>query len=235
MTDKGIKAVLIDVGGPLVDDSGIDQVWNNTFLKVLPEYIGREVSPEELAEVYKKVITAYAPSIFSAAIWHFVRPDVRAFRELRNVLDGLEFHRYYKFRPEAIEVCADLSEKFKLAIAANQPESTRQYLNREGLLKYFTFCEMSGETPYSKPDLRFFLYISNKIGIPPEQCVMVGDRQDNDIVPAKLLGMKTIRFKTGLHRNQEVRMPSELPDKIINSLNELPGAINALQIGADNI
>ena len=35
---------------------------------------------------------------------------------------------------------------------------------------------------------------------PPEQACMIGDRIDNDIVPAKELGMKTIRVKQGFYR-----------------------------------
>jgi len=235
MSKTRIKAVLLDVGGPLVDDSGIDPVWNSRLLEMLPEYIGRKVTPEELEQVYIKVIKGYTPSVYSGAIWHFVRPDVQAFRKIRSAFDTLDFSSHYRLRPEAVKVCARLAEDYTLAFAANQPESTRKYLENQGILQYFTFREMSEEMPFSKPDLRFFMYISEKIGITPEECVMVGDRQDNDIVPAKRLGMRTIRFLTGLHRIQEARMPSELPDRTIESLTELPDAINDLQTRANGL
>jgi hypothetical protein len=32
-----------------------------------------------------------------------------------------------------------------------------------------------------------------------------------------------------LHQDQEIRLPTELPDKLIKSLKELPSAINDLQ------
>lgn len=235
MPKIGIRAILLDVGGPLVDDSGIDPVWNTKLLEILPEYIGREVTPAELEQVYIDIIISYAPSVYSGAIWHFVQPDVKAFRKIRAAFDEIDFSSYYKLRPEAVSVCAELAEDYTLAVAANQPESTRRYLDNVSLLQYFTFREMSGEMPFSKPDLRFFMYISDKIGIPPEECVMVGDRQDNDIVPAKRLGMRAIRFLTGLHRIQEPRMPSEMPDRTIESLTELPGAINDLQTKIDSL
>ncbi len=222
----------MDVGGPLVDDSDIDPAWNSWLLEMLPQYIGREVTPQELEQVYNNVIKAYTPSVYSGAIWHFVKPDLEAFRKLRAALMSLEFSSYYKLRPEAVKVCADLALDYTLAFAANQAKSTRKYLDNVGLLQYFTFREMSADMPFSKPDLRFFMYISEKIGIAPEECVMIGDRQDNDIVPAKRLGMKAIRFLTGLHRIQQPRMPSELPDCTIESLAELPDAINDLQTQA---
>jgi ribonucleotide monophosphatase NagD (HAD superfamily) len=50
---------------------------------------------------------------------------------------------------------------------------------------------------------------------------MVGDRIDKDIIPAKMIGMKTIRIKSGIHKNQEPRTPDEMPDLSINELNEI--------------
>ena len=229
MSNEKIKAILIDVGGPLVDDSGIDVYWNDYLIKTLPDLIGRKVSITEIEEANRISIESYAPSLYSATIWHFVKPEMEKFKKLRGDLDSLTMSNFYKFRPEAIEVCRKLSENYVLAIAANQPASTADYLEEKGLLKYFDFKEMSGSIAYSKPDYRFFLYIAHKLDTPPESCVMVGDRQDNDIVPAKMLGMKTVRVMVGSHTEQKVRMPSELPDRTISSISELPDAINDLQ------
>ena len=41
---------------------------------------------------------------------------------------------------------------------------------------------------------------------------MVGDRIDNDIAPAKLLGMRTVLFRTGRHIEQQARSHQEVPD-----------------------
>jgi FMN phosphatase YigB (HAD superfamily) len=42
-------------------------------------------------------------------------------------------------------------------------------------------------------------------GCGPEKAVMIGDRLDNDIRPARLLGWKTIRIAQGLARFQSPR------------------------------
>ncbi|HDS00960.1 MAG TPA: HAD family hydrolase [candidate division Zixibacteria bacterium] len=229
MSNEKIKAILIDVGGPLVDDSGLDIYWNDYLVKTLPDLIGRKVSISEIEEANRRSIESYAPSLYSATIWHFVQPDVEKFKKLRGAFDDLNTSQFYEFREEAGEVCRQLSEKYSLAIAANQPASTADYLEEKGILKYFDFKEMSGSIAYSKPDYRFFLYIAHRLDASPENCVMVGDRQDNDIVPAKKLGMKTVRVMVGSHKEQKVRMPSELPDKTISSISELSDAINDLQ------
>jgi putative hydrolase of the HAD superfamily len=50
---------------------------------------------------------------------------------------------------------------------------------------------------------------------------MIGDRQDNDIVPARMMGMRAVLFKTGTHKGQRFRYPEEKPDWIVHSVEEL--------------
>ena len=54
-----------------------------------------------------------------------------------------------------------------------------------------------------------------------EESIMVGDRIDKDIIPAKLIGMKTIRIRTGIHKNQEPRTPDEIAEITVNKLREI--------------
>jgi len=161
-------------------------------------------------------------------IWHYVRPDTQLFRDIRQRFDTLDYPKLLSVRAEAVEVCRQLSEKYTLATAANQPSVTTDILEDAGLLKYFAFKEMSAAMGYSKPDLRFFTHILDQIGVQPADAVMVGDRQDNDIVPAKMLGMRALRWKGGLFRDQEVRLPAEEPDGELTSLHELPELIDKL-------
>ena len=50
---------------------------------------------------------------------------------------------------------------------------------------------------------------------------MVGDRLDNDILPAKKLGMLTIRVKNGISAFAEPTRAEETPDYTVNSLSEI--------------
>jgi FMN phosphatase YigB (HAD superfamily) len=43
----------------------------------------------------------------------------------------------------------------------------------------------------SKPNPAYYREIAEKIGCAPEDCVMVGNEVQNDILPAKRVGMKT--------------------------------------------
>jgi FMN phosphatase YigB (HAD superfamily) len=55
-------------------------------------------------------------------------------------------------------------------------------------------CLWSWQLGFSKPDPYFYQTLSARIfamGLDPSECLMVGDRLDNDILPARLIGMKT--------------------------------------------
>jgi len=53
----------------------------------------------------------------------------------------------------------------------------------------------------------------------------VGDRIDNDIAPAKALGMVAIQLRGGRHRRQQPRSPAETPDAVVTDVRELEEAI----------
>jgi len=55
--------------------------------------------------------------------------------------------------------------------------------------------------------------------------VMVGDRQDCDMVPALMIGMKAVRLRVGRHAKQQPRMPAEVPDAEIAEISELPAVL----------
>ena len=51
------------------------------------------------------------------------------------------------------------------------------------------------------------------------------DRIDKDVIPAKQVGMKTIRIRVGLHKNQLPRIPLEIPDAELDGISGLAAAV----------
>jgi len=64
--------------------------------------------------------------------------------------------------------------------------------------------------------------------LPPSACILVGDRLDKDIAPAKAAGMATIQFRSGRYRKQRPRSEAEMPDAVVTDVRELEEAILAL-------
>jgi FMN phosphatase YigB (HAD superfamily) len=100
----------------------------------------------------------------------------------------------------------------KLGLAANQPGKVLALLEDCGIADYFTSQGIKGVYGYRKPDVRLFLRVCDDLGVMPSECIMVGDRIDNDIAPAKLLGMQTVLIRTGRHATQQPRSWDEGPD-----------------------
>ena len=100
--------------------------------------------------------------------------------------------------PEAEECLRKLSKKYKIGIIANQIFGSEERLEKIGLLKYINLVVASAEEGVAKPDLRIFEIALSKADCKADESVMVGDRLDNDIIPANKIGMKTVWIKQGL-------------------------------------
>lgn len=124
--------------------------------------------------------------------------------------------------PETENALKELSTKFKLGIIANQRGGSAHRLQSHGLMKYIDFVYSSEEMGRSKPAPDLFLSALDALGCAPDEAVMVGDRIDNDIRPAKKLGMKTVRLRQGFFRNRAPESEYDIPDADIASIGDLP-------------
>jgi len=221
MMDK-LTTILFDVGWPIVDEIEVHKFWNSRIKQLVGDNTGRKVTDSKISRLEDESIVCYAPSMFSYTIWHLVKPDRELFYKIRNLFYGTSYVQHYRIQPGVRDVLQKLHGKFKLGIAANQPEEAYRFLDKEGVLQYFDSTQVSDEIGYSKPDLRMFQKVLDNLGSRAEESLMVGDRPDNDIVPAKLLGMKTVRLMVGPHKNQQIRTPLEEPDYTIDKIIDLP-------------
>lgn len=100
---------------------------------------------------------------------------------------------------DAESVLKELSSRgYKLAVIANQAKGTEDRLTKWNLIKYFDFVLASFEEGVSKPDPEIFMRALKTANVEANRCVMIGDRIDNDVLPAKKIGMKTILVKQGV-------------------------------------
>jgi putative hydrolase of the HAD superfamily len=135
----------------------------------------------------------------------------------------------FQLRPEVDGLLRRLRGRgLRLGIVANQPETARERLACAGIGELFDYQGLSALTGLRKPDPRAFLAAAEAMGVSPSACIMVGDRIDNDIAPAKALGMATIQLRSGRHRRQQPRSPAETPDAVVTDVLELEEAIFAL-------
>lgn len=124
--------------------------------------------------------------------------------------------------PDAQSVLRTLKERgYHLGIIASQPLGSAQRLARHGLRDFFDVICASAEEGLDKPDPALYRRALTRAGCAPADAVMIGDRTDNDIAPAKSLGMQTVLIRQGYGGHDIIHHEGEIPDVTVDSLPEL--------------
>lgn len=223
-----MKAILFDIGGVILKE---EEPWDAIleFQKQILREEGYEFTDDEFDSVFKQCLLSFVPGIYSALTWQFVKPDViRCQRITGAVMHRVELwlqNHPRQIRPEIYNVLEQLYGKYTLALAGNARKSIKDVLRDFDILRFFDHTEVSDDYGLSKPDPRLLVQILEKCNVEPQDAVMIGDRLDNDILPAKILGMKTVLLKVGVYTILEPRNPSEIPDATVTSLQDIPSII----------
>ena len=78
------------------------------------------------------------------------------------------------------------------------------HARHEGFLRtHVDFVGSSERWGVEKPDAGFFARVVEAAGAPAEEIVYVGDRVDNDVLPALAAGLHAIRIRRGAHADVE--------------------------------
>lgn len=117
---------------------------------------------------------------------------------------------------------------YRLGVIANQEPGTKVRLDGWGLGRFFSVIAASAELGVAKPNREIFLRALELANCKPEHAVMVGDRLDNDIRPAKELGMTTIRIRKGLAIYMKPTCEAEIPAYTVDCLAEIPALLQPL-------
>jgi len=175
-----------------------------------------------------RLIMTSASSVYRSVIWTLTGGEIDVSRRIYEWIEGRAHLRdLFELRPGIVEVLEALKERgLKLGLCANQPAVVLERLERQGIGHYFSNNGISGVLGLRKPDVRLFVRVCQDLGVGPSECIMVGDRIDNDIVPAKLLGMRTVLIRTGRHREQQPRSWDEIPDFEVE---DAPGILRAVE------
>lgn len=203
------RFVVFDVGEVLIDETRVWSCWADligttpfTFAAVMGAAISQGGDHED-------VFAHVAPNV-----------DWREFEDEHE-------RRYGGFRPEDLyqDVRTCLQELrdmgFGVAIAGNQPGRRRDQLL--GLDLPHDQLVTSEDIAAEKPSPAFFAAVLELVGAAsPEQVLYVGDRIDNDILPAADAGLRTCWLRRGPW-GQLQEPPEDLePDIVLEGLGELP-------------
>ncbi len=129
--------------------------------------------------------------------------------------------------PDALECVATVRKAgLTVGVAGNQPAAIEQVLSAGGLQA--DFVASSAVWGVAKPDPAFFVRLMSEASVPAESILYVGDRLDNDVLPARAAGMRTVFIRRGpwgyLHA---LKAEAALADLRVDSLQELTALLSA--------
>ena len=198
-----IKWIFFDVGSTLVDET---EVYDHRAREMIA---GTNITFREFDDV-RISLARQGLDGNSAAIKHFGLTKTPWHSE-----DEVPYSDAHS------TLAALIDKEYKLGIIANQKIGTTERLAFWGLRQYFDVIAASAELGYAKPDKEIFEKAFELAKCTAAESIMVGDRLDNDIIPAKAIGMKTVWVKNGLAQYQGVEFGEGVSDYQIGSLSEL--------------
>jgi HAD superfamily hydrolase (TIGR01549 family) len=186
-----LRWIFFDVGNVLLDEDPL------TYLVFLRHFEAiRQAQPDV---TFEKLLAGREAHVAGGSRWpvhdvavRYLSPDRlseiwrAADREVRA-----EYENLSSLIPGAADAVAELSREARLGLIANQPTECRSHLKNLGILDAFDAVLLSEEQDAWKPELELFRRALEHAGVAPSDCLMVGDRLDNDLEPAASLGMAT--------------------------------------------
>ena len=135
--------------------------------------------------------------------------------QVTNVIPGVE---------DTLRIIGDI--KIIQAVWTNCPKVIADFtLKKFKLLSYFHTVQGRDELTAMKPDPDGLKVLLDKLFVPPQKALMVGD-SSIDIIPAVELGVTAIGITSGPASREELVAAGAF--KVINSIEELPSLIQQL-------
>ena len=218
-----IDHVFLDIGGVLYDDGVYAEAWRRALREA-----GGTFTDAAFDEEYAACKAGQDRSFRVRLATAFIGPDADLV-ELESIAS-----RYWRYPPSALhaDVVGTLTELraagYRLGIIANQPTQVREALERDGLVAFFETWGVSDDLGLHKPDPALFVRTLELAGVPGSRAVMVGDRLDYDVVPAKQAGMRTVWVLRGEAPDDPTPDQLAVPDASIEDLTQLAAVLDEL-------
>lgn len=199
---ENVEWLFFDIGSTLIDEH---KAYEHRFKDIA------NLADCEYQAVYRQALNLYKQNR---------KGDLLVAEQLGVTLP--EWHSEDEILYEEVPGCLELlSAKYKIGIIANQLPGAEKRLEKYKILQYIDLVVASAEEGVAKPDRRIFEIALERSKCNPSNAVMIGDRIDNDIIPAKLLKMRTIWVKQGFGQYWNIKGREENPDCIVNSIKEI--------------
>jgi FMN phosphatase YigB (HAD superfamily) len=213
-----LRAAVFDFGETLLSEERAWGVW--------ADWIG--ASRQELFAAIGATVEGRHPHVHALQL---LRPGFDLRSELaRRLAAGVPRHEeLYDVYPDAAPALARLrAAGLRVGIAGNQPEGAAEAV--AGLVAPGDLVATSAGWGVSKPDPAFFARLTAELGLAPAEIAYVGDRVDNDVIPAAGAGLVAVHLRRGPWGVIQAAWPEAA--RAVVSAGDLDEAVDAVLAGA---
>ena len=212
-----MRAVFFDVGETLVSEDRIWRQWAEWYGVPVLTFFGVLGAVIERRGHHLDVFAAFDPD--------FDLDRVQAERREAGVAYDIGTDDLY---PDAVPCLQALKAAgYLVGVAGNQPPEVSERLFGASGVELDVVASSSGWA-VEKPDPAFFARLAAEARLAPAEIAYVGDRVDNDVLPARAAGMTAVFLRRGPWGYVHAGWPEAAQaDLRIDSLAELPDALAA--------
>jgi FMN phosphatase YigB (HAD superfamily) len=210
-----IRAVVFDVGETLVCEDRVWREWAEWYGVPPLTFMGTLGAVIERRQHHLAVFAEFDPSFSLSSA-----DAARAAAGRSYVVSAADLY------DDALPCLAALrSAGYVVGVAGNQPPDVTERLC-EGVA--LDLVASSAAWGVEKPSPEFFARLVAELGVAPAEVAYVGDRVDNDVVPAKAAGMTAVFLRRGPWGYVHATWPEAArADLRVESLAELPAALES--------
>jgi phosphoglycolate phosphatase-like HAD superfamily hydrolase len=222
-----IKALCFDVDGTLSDT---DDLYAQKVSGILPRFLFPD--PEHTARRLIMWIESPGNALLGFADMIGIDDEMVAF------IDWLYRHRTSPLKkfilvPGVDQMLMSLKGHYPMAVvSARDEKSTVHFLKQFDLVKYFDVIVTGLSAPYTKPYPHPILFAAQKMGVKPEECLMIGDTTV-DMRAGRSAGAQTVGVLCGFGEEEELRKLGA--NFILKSTSDLANILNGNHQKSQNI
>jgi 2-haloalkanoic acid dehalogenase type II len=185
------KAIIFDCWNTLFYVDSRQSNWTAISKKILHHSLSYPLMKTIEHELMTERQDDLRPAIKRLLSKNHIPPVDPIVARVQRALDGALLHQ--TAFPESLEVLRELKKTHKLGLLSNTHYQSFSHLSEAFKLEqYFDIILPSYEAGRIKPDPEIFLIVLDKLGVMPEEAVMVGDNLRDDILAAEAVGMRGI-------------------------------------------
>jgi len=218
-----IEWVFLDVGGVLFSDGSYFTSLYDAIASAAPG------TTRAAYDARFDALRAAQDEPFSEALVAAFVPDAARHAQIREAADAHWESQGYsadELYPEVPETLRALSSRYKLGCITNHFSWVRDRARDAGFADLVDLWAISAELGVEKPDPAIFAHALREAGVAADRVVMVGDRLDRDIAPAKALGMRTLWLLRNEAPDEPTPDQSSVPDATARTLDEVPALVD---------